>query len=218
MLIGLIEMATGCGAPTATLTATPQSALAATVRAPTGDATPTPGLSAGGNIGGTGGNNGGSTGGTGSNTGGNNGGNTGGTGDQNSDSPTEPPPPLPSTGPYVVKQIETLGGEVISGIVCNLTQPFNVTAVTPHVTFVFGFVPQDAGHGKVAYAYSIKSAGELHDAGGTYSLSPVGTDGTLQLALSVSDHVVFKGFDGKIPNHYKFNLVPSGSTPCPSAP
>jgi len=222
MLIGLIVMATGCAAPTATPTATstmtPPSKFAATLQATTGDATPTPGLSAGGNIGGTGGTGGntGNTGGTGGSTG-STGGNTGSNGSNNSGSPTEPPP-LPSARPYVVKQIETLGGEVISGAVCNLTQPFIVTSATPHVTFVFSFVPQDAGHGKVAYAYSIKSAGESHDAAGTYSLNPVSTDGTLQLSLSVSDHVVFKGFDGNIPNRYKFNLVPSDSTPCPPAP
>jgi hypothetical protein len=117
-----------------------------------------------------------------------------------------------------VKQIESLGGEVISGVVCSLTQPFIVTAVTPKVSFVFQFAPLDVVHGKVTYAYSIPSAGEMHDAAGTYSLSQVSTDGTLQLSLSVSDHVVFKGFDGNIPNRYKFNLVPSGDISCPPAP
>jgi hypothetical protein len=43
----------------------------------------------------------------------------------------------------------------------------------------------------------------------------VDKNGTLQLTMSVSDHVVFKGFDGNMPNNYKFNLVPSGDTPCP---
>ncbi|HET7377227.1 MAG TPA: hypothetical protein VFK30_10995, partial [Anaerolineae bacterium] len=123
-----------------------------------------------------------------------------------------------SAGPYAVKQIESLGGEVISGGVCSLTQPFNVTSTTPHVTFMFYFVPQDTQKGKVTYAYSISSAGESHNAAGTYSLSPLGTDGTLQLSLSVSDHVAFKGFDGNMPLHYKFNLVPSATLSCSPAP
>jgi hypothetical protein len=122
-------------------------------------------------------------------------------------------PPL--AGPYLVKQIETLGGEVISGVVCNLTQPFLVNSVTPRVSFVFVFVPLDAQHGKVTYKYSIPSAGESHDAAGSYTTSPQSTDGTLLVSLTVSDHVVFKGFDGNIPNHYKFDLVPSTTATCP---
>ena len=98
---------------------------------------------------------------------------------------------------------------------CNLTLPFGVNSVTPHVAFVFQFVPQNAQQGRVTYAYSISSAGESHDAAGSYTISSVGTDGTLLLSLSVSDHVVFKGFDGNIPNRYKFDLVPMGGTPCP---
>jgi hypothetical protein len=127
-------------------------------------------------------------------TGGSNGSSNGGS---NDGSPTQ----LLTTyaGPYVVKQIETLGGEVISGIMCSLTQPFGVLSNTPHVTFTFNFVPQDAQHGNVSYTYSIPKAGESHDAAGIYSLNPVDKDGTLQLSLSVSDHVVFKGFDGNIP-------------------
>ena len=123
--------------------------------------------------------------------------------------------PLPSAGPYVVKQIETLGGEVISGIVCNLTRPFSVNSNTPKVSFVFVFVPQDAGLGTVTYAYSIPSAGETHDAKGNYTLSSAGADGTLLLSMAVSDHVTFKGFDGNIPNHSKFDLVPTATATCP---
>jgi hypothetical protein len=183
-----------------------------------GTATPTPGLPAVGSKGGTGDSNsgtGGSNGGAGDSNGG-----TGGSGDSNSSSDSGSPTQLPTTytGPYVVKQTETLGGEVISGFVCSLTQPFGVLSNTPNVTFTFYFVPQNAQLGKVSYAYSIPKAGESHDAAGTYSLNQVDKDGTLQLSLSVSDHVVFKGFDGNIPNRYKFNLVPSGSTSCPPTP
>jgi hypothetical protein len=118
----------------------------------------------------------------------------------------------------VVKQIETLGKEVISGVVCSLTKPFSVQAVAPEAAWTFVFVPQNAQSGKVSYAYSIPKAGESHDASGTYSLTQVDQNGTLQLSLLVSDHVVFKGFDGNIPVNYKFNLVPSPNVSCPSAP
>jgi hypothetical protein len=115
----------------------------------------------------------------------------------------------------VVKQIETLGGEAISGVVCSVSPPFSVNSVTPKVSFVFVFAPLDARHGTVAYKYSIPSAGESHDATGNYTLSSAGTDGTLLLSLTVSDHVVFKGFDGNIPLRYKFDLVPSTTVTCP---
>jgi hypothetical protein len=131
-------------------------------------------------------------------------------------SPTDSPtPPDHLGGPYAVKQIETLGGEVISGQVCSTSQPFGVAAHTSKAAWTFGFVPHNGSSGAVSYAYSIPSAGESHQATGTYTLSAPETDGTLHLALSVSDHVVFKGFDGNIPVNYKFDLVPSGATGCP---
>ena len=149
-----------------------------------------------------------------------NSGNEANTTDQGSSGATPEPTQLAdlSGGPYTVKQIETLGGEAISGTVCSTSKPFNVLSVTPKVTFSFNFVPKDARRGGVTYAYSITSAGESHDASGTYTLAEVDKAGTLQSSLTVSDHVVFKGFDGKIPNRYKFNLVPSGGPPCPAAP
>ena len=204
--------------PTATLPPLADKKATPLILASTATATPTPGLSLGGSTGGTGGNNGGSNGGSngGGNGGNNGGGNGGNTGGSSSESPTQ----LPETyaGPYAVKQIESLGGEVISGFVCSLTQPFGVLSATPHVTFTFVFVPQNAQKGNVSYSYSIPSAGESHDASGTYSLSPVDKSGTLQVSLSVSDHVVFKGFDGKMPERYMFDLVPSDNTGCKPAP
>ncbi|MCL4506257.1 MAG: hypothetical protein M1434_15455 [Chloroflexi bacterium] len=223
-LVGLIVVTMACGFPLATLgpTAQPNSAaqitptataqpdnatpmtLAATV-------TPAPGQSAGGSAGGTGSGNGGD-GGSGS-KGGNNGGTDGST------DVTATPTQLPDIhyGPYLVKQIETLGGESISGFVCSLTQPFTVLSTTPKVTFTFVFVPQDAQRGKVTYTYSIPKAGESHNAAGTYTLALLDKVGTQQLSLTVSDHVVFKGFDGNIPLHYRFNLVPSTNASCPHA-
>jgi hypothetical protein len=153
-------------------------------------------------------------------TGGSSSGGGAGSANQGSSEATPEPTQLAdfSGGPYTVKQIETLGGEAISGTVCSTSKPFSVLSVTPHVTFTFIFVPLDAQRGNVTYSYSIPSAGESHDAAGTYTLAGVDKAGTLQLSLTVSDHVVFKGFDGNIPNHYKFNLVPSGGPPCPAAP
>ncbi len=129
---------------------------------------------------------------------------------------TATPTPVPqSGGPYIVEQTETLGGEKISGQVCRLTQPFGVTSVTPKVSFVFVFVPSAADHGKVTYSYSIPSAGESHDAAGTYTIRPIAGTNKLLLSLTVSDHVVFHGFDGHIPLAYQFGLVPDSSLHCP---
>ena len=111
-------------------------------------------------------------------------------------------------GPYRVVQVETLGGETISGFVCALDKPFAVHMATPKVTFDTGFVPSDNTRGAVTYAYNIPSAGESHEAHGSYTITPPAKDGTLSLAFQVSDHVVFHGFDGNIPLRYKMNLAP----------
>jgi hypothetical protein len=191
------------------------------VSLPTGQSTPTATSNSPSNgIGGNGGSDGNS----------NNGGN--GSGGQNASTPvptplstgsptpslTPTPTPFPTPaqpGPYVVKQIRSVGGETISGEVCSTSQQFTVTFVTPKVTFTTLYNPQDATHGKLAYAYSIASAGESHDATGDYTISPAGADGTLLLSEQVRDHVVFKGFDGIMPINYSFNLVPSQNTSCP---
>ena len=133
--------------------------------------------------------------------------------------PTPTPNPTPGTpGPFVVEQIVTLGHETLSGQVCSLTKPFAVTAAAPAVTFVFDFVPETADHGTWTYAYSIPSAGETHDASGKYTIGQADTDGKRLLSMTGSDHVTFKGFDGKLPITYRFNLVPSANTTCPGIP
>jgi hypothetical protein len=119
------------------------------------------------------------------------------------------------TGPYAVQQTESLGGETLSGLVCDIAAPFSVPAVAPTVSWTFNFSPTSAAGGAVTYAYSIPSAGESHDATGTYTIGPPApADGSRVLAMSVRDHVVFKGFDGTIPLSYQFDLVPS-NLPCP---
>ena len=156
-----------------------------------------------------------SGGGNGSGGGSNGAGNGGGSiSPANTPEPTKEIIPDSLGAPYEVKQVETLGGEAISGAVCSLAKPFIVLSVTPHVTFTFNFVPASEAQGKITYAYNIPSAGESHDANGKYTLSKPETNGTLHLTMNGSDHVVFKGFDGNIPFNYKFDLVPSGQINC----
>lgn len=120
----------------------------------------------------------------------------------------------PDFGAYSVKQIQTLGGESISGLVCDIRQPFVVNAATSKVAWVFLFTPAaNGGSGNVSYTYSIPSAGESHDATGTYRVTDSDQSGTRHVNLGVSDHVVFKGFDGNIPVRYKFDLVPAPTCP-----
>jgi hypothetical protein len=177
-----------------------------------GTATPTPGSAGGGSGGGIGNAGGGGTGGGSSGGSGSSGGGGGGSSGDSAGSGTTNGADV--GGHYLVKQIETLGGEAISGNVCSLTAPFSVNAQTPKVAWVFVFIPQNAARGSVTYSYSIPSAGEAHTASGTYALNRASADGTLLLSLTVSDHVTFKGFDGNIPLQYKFDLVPvTGACP-----
>ncbi len=141
-----------------------------------------------------------------------------------SSTPTETPTTTPTYtptpragGPYVVTQTQTQGGEKISGQVCSVTNPFQVTVAAPKITFVFMFSPAAPDRGQFSYAYSIPGAGETHAAQGRYTLQtlqPAGA-GTLVLKMTGSDHVVFHGFDGNIPFRYQFSLVPAANLPCP---
>ena len=98
-----------------------------------------------------------------------------------------------------------------------MTDPFIVSVTTPKVAFTFVFAPEAADHGQLTYAYSIPSAGETHNATGTYTIQPAGTDGTLVLSMTVADHVTFRGYDGIMPFKYQFDLVPAANLPCPAA-
>jgi hypothetical protein len=123
-------------------------------------------------------------------------------------------PDTPYFGAYTVKQIQSLGGESINGLVCDIRQPFGVNAATSKVAWVFLFTPTGNGAtGNVSYTYNIPSAGESHQATGTYTVTDSDQSGTRHADLTVSDHVVFKGFDGNIPVHYKFDLVPGPACP-----
>ncbi len=205
--MALVVAMLACDLPSAASTATPTAAPTATFTA----AAPATNNGQGGSNS-TGGNSGGNSGGSqdgGNNAGNNSAGNTAGTVE-----PTSTLQPDVQPLPYVVNQIETLGKESISGFVCSLSQPFTVQAAAPEVGWTFVFAPLSAQNGNVSYEYSIPSAGESHQATGTYTIARLDNAGSLQLSLQVSDHVVFKGFDGNIPVRYKFNLVPSSETPC----
>jgi hypothetical protein len=170
-----------------------------------------PGVAVGGNGGANGGNGGGNDG------GGNGGGNDGGGGNG---AATQAPSATPSPGaggPWVVRQTRHLGDETISGQVCSVTAPFNVTSVTSTITFTMAFVPTSPNQGTYSYAYSFPSLGESHSATGSYTIGPPTANGALSLAMSGSDHVVFNGFDGNIPFNYGFDLVPSAATGCPAS-
>ncbi len=108
-----------------------------------------------------------------------------------------------------------MGGETISGTVCNTLQPFDVSYVTPKVSFVTHYYPKDGAQGSWSYAYTLKSAGESHDARGTYTLAPTDQAGVLLLNMKGSDHVVFHGFDGNVPSRYQFDLVEAAVKTCP---
>jgi hypothetical protein len=130
--------------------------------------------------------------------------------------PTPTFTPTPSThSPYMVKQTQTLGGEKISGSICGVTGTFDVFFATPKINFVTHFYPDSDIRGKWAYAYTITSAGESHEAAGSYSLQRTSKTGELTLSMTGRDHVVFHGFDGNIPSHYTFDLVPALGVPCP---
>ncbi len=135
---------------------------------------------------------------------------------------TQVPTPMPTPdhlfGPYIVQQLESLGHETISGAVCDVAKPFMVNATAPEVSWTFNFAPAAADHGSWTYAYNIPSAGESHDASGSYTISQPDVDGKLLLKMTGSDHVVFTGFDGKFPVNYIFNLVPDQISNCPVNP
>lgn len=132
---------------------------------------------------------------------------------QETQTPTITPTPEDSGGPNSVRQTETLGKETLGtplGGVC-VNRPWQVPVDTPQVSFQFIFGPYSShpgsGGNTFGYAYNIPSAGESHDAHGTYNLSP-NKDGSTKVTIRASDHVVFHGFDGPIPIRYSFDLVP----------
>lgn len=137
--------------------------------------------------------------------------------------PTEQPTPTLNptavpVGPYLVRQTETRADEVLgtpAGGVCT-DRLWSVPANTPRVSWLFVFDPHGSYPGitgnTFGYAYSIPSAGETHDAHGSYTLTE-NPDGTLTVSITAVDHVTFTGFDGTMPDQYRFDLVPMGGTP-----
>ncbi|MGA2505508.1 MAG: hypothetical protein ABSG01_15610 [Anaerolineales bacterium] len=119
-------------------------------------------------------------------------------------------------GPYLVKQTVSLGDITLqspAGGVCT-NDLFRVPATTPKVSFLLVFDPNGNYPGingnTVGYTYNVPGAGETHTAQGSYTLAP-NPDGTVTVTFDVKDHVTFNGFDGIMPIHYQFDLVPMGS-------
>lgn len=186
--------------PAATLGCVPGAP--ASVNDPTGSADGPAATSGGGAAGGNAG-------------GGSGGGSAGGSGGGESGENQEPLADVLPVGPFVVRQIETLGGERISGGTCHLGDAFVVNFATPKVAFSATFTPRTSPvAGDVSYRYSIPSAGESHDAHGTYSGQVDAKTRTVFIRMSVSDHVVFHHFDGNMPNVYEFELVSTPDAPC----
>jgi hypothetical protein len=77
------------------------------------------------------------------------------------------------------------------------------------------FAPSGQSAGAWSYAYSFADLGETHDASGTYSIGARAADGMRTLTIAGGDHVVFKGFDGRMPMNYVFGLKPAGLA-CPN--
>jgi hypothetical protein len=201
VVLALSGMLVGCG--------TPGSSGSAAASGASGS--PAPALGGGGGDGGGGGG-GGDNGGGGAGGGG---GGNGGSGDQATPQPTAVPT-QPSGPPYVVRKTENLGGETLTGIVCDTSRPFSVIVATPTVTFTEAFAPAGPASGSLSYAYAFPDLGESHDATGSYTISGPGPDNVLHLALTGHDHVVFNGFDGQVPVNYRFDLVPTALSDCPS--
>ncbi len=179
--------------------------------------TPTPTISSPGNTTGSGGGSGGSAGGGSGNSGGGGGGAGGGSqssgGDGSGSENTSGGENY--QGAWSVKQTQTIGDETISGFVCSVNHPFSVQVSTPKITFTIGFLPDSNKRGKLSYAYSLPSLGESHTAQGSYTATLPDHTGSITITVNVSDHVVFKGFDGPIPVRYSFGLVPASGLPCP---
>lgn len=121
------------------------------------------------------------------------------------------------SGTYGVRQTQTLGGETISGTVCDIARSFTVHASTSKVAWTFAFVPSHAAAragtvtGTFSYAYQVPGAGESHIGSGTYRISAAAAKGTRTVSLAGRDRVVFHGFNGPIPVRYSFALVPSAT-------
>jgi hypothetical protein len=191
-------------AVSATLVACGTAGSSASAAPAGGSGSPAPAVGGGG--GGGGGDGGGGAG----------GGGNGGAGDQAT--PQSTPSPTPPGGPpYVVRKSEDLGGETLTGTMCDTSRSFSVIVATPTVTFTEAFAPAGSTSGSLSYAYAFPDLGESHDATGSYTISGPGPDNVLHLALTGRDHVVFNGFDGRVPINYRFDLVPATVSGCPSS-
>ncbi|MCC6805181.1 MAG: SH3 domain-containing protein [Anaerolineae bacterium] len=120
-----------------------------------------------------------------------------------------------STGPYTAQTTMNLGGVTVSGSVCTLEQPFEVTFTqTGIITWVIQFVPADAAHGTYSYSYSLADVGETARGEGTYTVSEAAADGSRTLAFEGTQTNNFTGGGVTMQLQYSFGLSPAASGAC----
>ncbi len=115
-----------------------------------------------------------------------------------------------SVGPYSAQTTMNLGGVTVSGTVCALDQPFEVTFTqTAIITWAIQFVPADATQGTYSYSYSIADAGETATGEGTYVVSDAAADGSRALTFDGTQTNKFNGGSPTMQLHYTFGLTPT---------
>ncbi len=115
-----------------------------------------------------------------------------------------------STGYEVVKVMD-MGGETLSGTICALDQPFEVTMDTPRIAFTISFTPANTTNGSFEFAYDFPDLGESDSGGGTYVISNPAGDGSRTVTMNGTITTTFNGGGGTIPLHYEMGLSPSSS-------
>lgn len=117
-----------------------------------------------------------------------------------------------SAGPFSAQTIMDLGGVVVSGTVCTLDQPFEITfSQTEIITWVIQFVPTGAAQGTYSYSYSLPDVGETATGEGTYTVSDAAADGSRTLTFDGTQTNTFSGGSPTMNLHYELGLVPAAS-------
>ena len=120
-----------------------------------------------------------------------------------------------SLGPYTAQTTMNLGGVTVSGAICTLGQPFEVTFTqTDIITWVIQFVPADATNGTYSYSYSLADVGEAAKGEGTYTVSDAAADGSRTLTFDGTQTNTFNGGSPTMQLHYSFGLTPDTTGAC----
>ena len=103
-----------------------------------------------------------------------------------------------------------VSGQVTTGQVCAVDQPFAVKVSVPRESFDVNFTPTSATQGTWAYQYTISGSGETDIGSGTYTISAA-ANGILQLAMDGSVATKFNGVNASIPLHLQLTLTPTST-------